>query len=120
MSWRLHPQRLPWRRTLLHLHFCSGIALGLYIVFISLTGSVLIYRNELYELFIPRDNAVGAAGMRAVSTLIALHENFLAGPAGRRVNGIGALAVLLMVLSGLVLWWPGLARWKRSLHLQRG
>lgn len=119
-TWFRHPQRLPWRRLLLRLHFYSGITLAAYIVFISLTGSVLVYRNELYEWFIPYDNAYGAAGMRAVSTLIALHENFLAGAGGRTINGIGASAILLMALSGLVLWWPGVARWRRSLRLARG
>jgi uncharacterized iron-regulated membrane protein len=54
-----------------------------------------------------------------VSTLIALHDDLLAGPAGRRVNGLGALAVLLVVLTGLVVWWPGIARWRRSLVLRR-
>jgi uncharacterized iron-regulated membrane protein len=92
-----------------------GVALALYVLFVSLTGSVLIYRNELYEYFIPREDSFGAGGIRAVSTLIALHENFLAGPAGRTVNGFGALAVLLMAVSGLVLWWPGVARWRRRL-----
>jgi len=119
-SWRRHPQQLAWRRLLFRLHQWSGLLLGLYILFISVTGSVLVYRNELYEYFIPFDDEFGAAGIRAVSTLIALHENFLTGPAGRTVNGIGALAVLLMALSGLLLWWPGMARWRRSLHLKRG
>jgi len=117
-SWRRHPQRLPWRRLLFQVHLCCGVAVALYVLFISITGSVLIYRNELYEYFIPREDTFGAAGVRAVSTLIALHENFLAGPAGRTLNGFGAMAVLLMVLSGLVLWWPGVARWRRSLRLQ--
>lgn len=119
-SWRRHPQQLPWRRSLFTLHLCCGVSVALYLLFISITGSVLVYRNELYELFIALEGRLGSAGMRAVTTLIALHENFLAGPAGRRVNGIGALAALLMVLSGLVLWWPGVARWRRSLRLQRG
>jgi uncharacterized iron-regulated membrane protein len=118
-TWLHHPQRLPWRRVLFQLHLWSGVACALYILFISVTGSVLVYRNELYEIFIPYENDFGARGIRAVTTLINLHENFRAGPTGRTVNGCGALAVLLMALSGLVLWWPGIARWKRSLHLVR-
>lgn len=118
-SWRRHPQRLPWRQLLFRLHLWCGVTVALYILFISLTGSVLIYRNELYEFFIPREDSFGAGGIRAVSTLIALHENFLAGPRGRTVNGIGAMAVLMMALTGLVLWWPGVARWRRSLRLAR-
>ncbi len=118
-SWKLHPQRLLWRKLLFQLHLWCGVTFALYILFVSLTGSVLIYRNEFYAYFIPHEDEFGAAGIRVVSTLIALHENFLAGPAGRTVNGFGALAVLLMALSGLVLWWPGIARWRRSLRMQR-
>jgi len=34
-------------------HLWSGIALGLYILMMSLTGSVLVYRNELYRAATP-------------------------------------------------------------------
>jgi uncharacterized iron-regulated membrane protein len=36
------------------------------------------------------------------------------------VNGIGALAVLLVAITGLKIWWPGIQRWRRSLTLHRG
>jgi len=168
----------------LQLHLWSGIGLGLYIFFISVTGSVLVYRNELYVAAIPepiistgsgpllsdvqlteaairlypgyralrvvrkpnRDEAVeiwldrgdeikkrlfdprsgmdvgsaAATGIWLVSKLIELHDDLLAGPAGRKVNGIGALAVLLVAVTGLVIWWPGLASWRRSLTVRRG
>jgi uncharacterized iron-regulated membrane protein len=57
--------------------------------------------------------------MRLVSALIDLHANLLAGPTGRTLNGIGALAVLLSAITGLVIWWPGKDRWRRSLTLKR-
>ena len=45
-AWRA-PQRIWLRRALFQIHVWSGIALGLYVVMLSITGSVLVYRNEL-------------------------------------------------------------------------
>jgi uncharacterized iron-regulated membrane protein len=49
-----------------------------------------------------------------------LHDNLLTGETGRKVNGVGALAVLLLATTGLVVWWPGINTWRRSLSLYRG
>ena len=135
-QWIDFPQRLWFRRVAFQIHLWSGVILGLYIFFISLTGSVLVYRNELYVLATPepgsysqdaspaqREPETGSArmlGIRLVSTLIELHADLLGGPAGRKVNGIGAFAVLLSALTGLIIWWPGIRRWRRSLLLRRG
>src|SRR5437016_2060024 len=43
------PQKIWLRRALFQVHLWSGIALGLYIFFMSVTGGVLVYRNELYD-----------------------------------------------------------------------
>jgi uncharacterized iron-regulated membrane protein len=43
------PQTIWLRRALFQVHLWSGIALGLYIFLMSVTGSVLVYRNELYR-----------------------------------------------------------------------
>jgi uncharacterized iron-regulated membrane protein len=121
--WLRHPQRLWLRRVLLQIHMWSGISLGLYIFFISVTGSVLVYRNELYVWALPDPlsptDTGSPTGYMLVTKLIELHKEFLAGSTGRTVNGIGACAVVLMALTGLVLWWPGLARWRRSMVLSR-
>ena len=165
------------------MHLWSGLALGLYILMITVTGSVLVYRNELYRaatpppiisknsgprltdgqltvaaarqypgyrvvnlgrarnldqavdiwlrrgdqvekrLFDPRTgsdlgNSVPTA-IRLVSNLIDLHDNLLAGPTGRKVNGVGAIALLVLAATGLAIWWPGIRTWRRSLTLQR-
>ena len=44
-----------------------------------------------------------------------LHENLLARRTGRVVNGIAAGFLLLLALTGLVNWWPGLQNWRRAL-----
>ena len=45
--WVRQPQKIWLRRALFQVHLWGGIAIGLYILMISLTGSVLVYRNEL-------------------------------------------------------------------------
>jgi uncharacterized iron-regulated membrane protein len=47
--WVRQPQKIWLRRALFQVHLWSGIALGLYILMISVTGSVLVYRNELFQ-----------------------------------------------------------------------
>jgi uncharacterized iron-regulated membrane protein len=182
--WVRQPQKIWLRKALFQVHLWTGIATGLYILMISVSGSVLVYRNELYRaatpdpiiskgpgprltddqlkefatrlysgfrvvhigraldadqavdvwlrrgddikkrLFDPRSGRdVGdsvATGIRLVSKLLDLHDNLLAGEAGRRVNGLGALAVLALAATGLVIWWPGIRTWRRSLSLHRG
>ena len=166
------------------MHLWSGIAAGLYILMMSVTGGVLVYRNELYRAATPDpivsqgtgprltdtqlteaamqmypgyrvvnigrpsnpDQAVDISLRRGVdvkkrqfdvrtgsdlgnsiptafwlvSELLDLHDNLLTGMTGRAVNGAGAFAVLLVAATGLVIWWPGVAMWRRSLTLPRG
>ena len=182
--WVRQPQNMWLRRALFQVHLWSGIAIGLYILMITVTGSVLVYRNELYRaatpppiiskgsgprltddqlteaarrlylgyrvvnlsrarnldqavdiwlrrgdeikkrLFDPRSGSdLGDAvptGIRLVSNLLDLHDNLLAGPTGRKVNGVGAIAVLALAATGLAIWWPGIRTWRRSLTLRRG
>jgi uncharacterized iron-regulated membrane protein len=182
--WVRQPQKVWLRRAIFQVHLWSGIGLGLYVLFISVTGSVLVYRNELYVAVTPEpvlstapgprlsdgdlaerarrsypgyrvgnflrptnpDQAVevwlqrggetkkrlfdsrsgtdvgsaAAPGVWLVSKLIELHDDLLSGSTGRKVNGAGAVAVLLLAATGLVIWWPGIRRWRRSLTLHRG
>jgi uncharacterized iron-regulated membrane protein len=173
------PQQLALRRFLFQVHLWAGLGAGLYIVMICLTGSVLVYRNELYLAFSPQPVIVegsGAAltaealalavrkaypgydiadveagktanhaievtlargeatrrrlfhpftgqdlgdplplGFRLTAWLLDLHDNLLAGPTGRRVNGVGALLLLFLCVTGSAIWWPGVRSWRRSL-----
>ena len=49
-----------------------------------------------------------------VRTLQDLHFDLLGGSRGRLVNGVGALGLLGMCVTGLVIWWPGVATWRRG------
>lgn len=181
--WVRQPQHIWLRKALFQAHLWCGIAVGLYIFMISVTGSVLVYQNELYRAATPEpiistssaprltdgqlreaatrlypgyrvmnlnrslnlDEAVVVrlrrgdetmqrlfdprtggdlgdsvpTGIRLVSKLLDLHDNLLAGPTGRKVNGVGALALLALAVTGLVIWWPGVKTWRRSLTLHR-
>jgi uncharacterized iron-regulated membrane protein len=59
-------------------------------------------------------------GIWLISRTIDLHDNLLAGATGRKVNAVGALALLLMAMTGLAIWWPGIRAWRSSLTLHRG
>jgi uncharacterized iron-regulated membrane protein len=46
-QWVQQPQRVWLRRASFQIHLWTGLALGIYIVVLSLTGSALVYRREL-------------------------------------------------------------------------
>lgn len=46
-----------------------------------------------------------------------LHNNLLSGRTGRIVNGVGGLSLTLMCFTGIVIWWPGRARWTKGLRI---
>jgi uncharacterized iron-regulated membrane protein len=177
--WIWHPQTAWLRKATFQLHLWSGIGVGLYVLLVSVTGSVLVYRNELYRaatrdpiivtesgarltddqlklaarraypgytvlninrarnpnqvvsislkgssdlksrLFNPYSGAdLGDSvtlGIRLVSKLLKLHDDLLGGTTGRMVNGVGALLIVVIALTGIVVWWPGIKTWRRSL-----
>jgi uncharacterized iron-regulated membrane protein len=47
------------------------------------------------------------------------HESLLIHPGsqGRMLNGVGAACLLLLNLTGIVIWWPGIRNWKRVLKV---
>ena len=179
--WLRQPQTLWLRRTVFQVHLWSGLGVGLYIVMISVTGSILIYRSELRQTFNPQPRVVVVSGARMSSEaltaaaqqahpestvsvvvepeelnhavtisvdregtrqqvffdpytgkdlgnalpvgwrlttwLLDLHDNLLTGRTGRAVNGVGALLMTLLSVTGAFIWWPGLHSWRRSLTI---
>jgi len=45
-----------------------------------------------------------------------LHVSLLVRPSGRgrMLNGVGAASLLLLNLTGIVIWWPGIRNWRRA------
>ena len=50
-QWVRQPQALWLRRATFQVHLWIGIAIGLYVVVLSLSGSVLVFRDDLDDLF---------------------------------------------------------------------
>jgi len=179
--WVRRPQELGLRKVLFQIHLWTGIGAGVYVLVICVSGSVLVYRNELYRTFQPRPTVVTGsgesmtvedlksiahraypgyevtdvrrgetanhaveialkrgkamkrrllhpftgedlgdpmpAGFRLTAWLLDLHDNLLSGETGRKVNGVGALCVTLLGITGAIIWWPGVGSWRRSLTL---
>jgi len=106
LQWVQHPERVWVRKCFFYIHLWVGAAVGLYIVLMSITGSMIVYRNELerFPSIIP-----------TVEWIVDLHENLLFGEDGRFVNGIGAICVIVLCLTGAIIWWPGINNWRRAL-----
>ena len=182
-QWISRPQNVWLRKAIFQLHLWSGIAVGLYVLMVSVTGSIIVYRNELYaaatrdpiivtesgtlltddelktaaaraypgysaaEISRPqnRNQAVTVSlkdgvwrkdrlfnpytgqdlgeavplGIRIVSKLLELHDDLLAGNTGRSINGLGGFLLIILACTGIVVWWPGIKSWRRSLIVHR-
>ncbi len=175
LIWR-RPRAIEARRWIFWLHLWAGLIAALYVIVIGVSGSALVFREELERGFRPRlspvdgmqadiDGAVAAfratrpgwdltwlrlpdaptaplevwlekghqrtidfihpasgavlsANEKALDLLhwfVELHFNLLAGRTGRIVNSAGAAALLFLAVSGMILWWPGIASWRRGL-----
>ena len=83
-----------------------------------------IYKDEKYRAVFAdaiTGNVIGSFPEKSfILWLQNLHFYLLAGTAGLFVNGIGALFLLALCLTGLVIWWPGIASWQRSLKIDFG
>lgn len=58
------PRDLWLRRAIFQIHLWTGLALGLYVVAISLSGSALVFRNDLYDVFTATPVIVSPIGAR--------------------------------------------------------
>ncbi len=193
-AWR-QPQQLWIRKAMFQIHLWTGIIVGLYIIAIGISGSILVFKEELMprpSVSVPavdlrsctpenlvsvvervqkafpekdafltacpqeanpmylttiRDKRKGPAGRQGrpaeprgqlavyshpvtgdvigtadreeswVNWMEELHVNILLGRSGRLWNGIGAATLLALVITGMVLWWPGIRTWTRALVL---
>jgi uncharacterized iron-regulated membrane protein len=58
-------------------------------------------------------------GLRMVSFISQLHMNLLMGYSGRLMNGVGGFLVAILSVTGMIIWWPGIRRWRSSLSVRR-
>jgi uncharacterized iron-regulated membrane protein len=173
------------RRALFQVHLWAGLGVGLYVLVISVSGSLIVFRRELDRALCPRIIMVSGVGPRLtdaelrataraayrpldvkqveirgarmpgaaveiwilgeafrferlfdpytgnnlgdtvaceptwVTQIAELHDNLASGRRGLRLNGVGAIAIVTMIVSGAVLWWPGKKRLRHSVTLHR-
>lgn len=105
-QWRDHPEKSWVRNVFYQVHFWVGALVAAYIFVMSISGSLIVYRDELF--------AMGFS----VEWIADLHANLLTGSTGRVVNGIGAICLTVLCLTGAVIWWPGMNYWRRSLTVE--
>lgn len=160
-------------------HLWSGIALGLYVLVISVSGSAIVFRNEIYRWADqgPRivqvqgeklsDEALKAAArvvypedtisfmwpgkqadhateiwldhkgarnqrifdpytgkdlgpsvpyaIQVTAWFMRLHTDLLGEKPGREINGWMSVLFCVLCITGAVVWWPGVDKWRRSL-----
>jgi uncharacterized iron-regulated membrane protein len=101
-QWLQHPEKSWVRRAFFQAHLWVGVGASVYMLLMSISGSMIVYRDELSRRF-------------SIGWLVNLHENLLFGSTGRLVNGIGAMCVTSLCVTGVFIWWPGIKNWRRSL-----
>jgi uncharacterized iron-regulated membrane protein len=168
------------RKLVFQIHLYVGLVVGLLLVSAGLTGSVLVWKNEIDALLHPEllrvepaqsrislqqvvetaarafpdrpaafiqmarspwesveVNTAGADPLQVyvdpyrgtvlgarrptetfANALFYWHTSLLSGEMGERVMGTAALLLLVLVLSGLVVWWPGMRRWADGLRVK--
>jgi len=62
--WARRPQNVWLRRATFQVHLWTGIALGLYVVATSVTGSAIVFRNSLYKSLSSGPRTVPVSGPR--------------------------------------------------------
>jgi uncharacterized iron-regulated membrane protein len=84
-----------------------------------LGGTGVNAKQRFFDPYTAKD--IGNArplGLQMVSWFSQMHMNLMMGYTGRRVNGVGGFLAAALCLTGLVIWWPGIKRWRRSLALR--
>ncbi len=181
--WLRRPQTTWVRKAIFQIHLWAGLLLGLYIVVVCVSGSALVFRNDIYDVLVAKlvvtptgpllsqnqleqalqrtypgyavsDVRPGRDGeeasevslvrgskeirrlvnpytgedrgpsisqwFRIMHWLSDLHGNLLLGSDGMTWNSIAGGLTALLCLTGLVVWWPGVANWRRNLGIRRG
>jgi uncharacterized iron-regulated membrane protein len=104
-QWLHHPERSPLRNVIFQVHLWVGAIASTYVLVMSISGSIIVYRNVLSRRF-------------SIEWLVKLHSNLLSGSTGKIVNGIGGIGLTLLCLTGAVIWWPGIEHWRRSMTVE--
>jgi uncharacterized iron-regulated membrane protein len=120
-QWVERPERLWVRQLIFQVHFWLGMMASAYVFIMSVSGAVIVFRDELAPIVsvewvvrLHEQWLIGASG----HVLNRLHEQWLIGASGHVLNGMGAVSLLVLSVTGAVIWWPGRAYWRRSLTIE--
>jgi len=180
MGFWKQPQQTLVRRAIFQIHLWTGIAIGIYIILISVTGSLVVFRRDLSQWKlgnVPAAEAVGQrmteekirelamqkypgweikevgmprrrlsavevtlvkdgqtighrfnpyngaymgeaypTSVRIMEWFVDLHDNLLAGEKGRQANAVGGGLLVVLSISGVVIWWRGASNWVKGLY----
>ncbi len=97
------------RKLFLAIHKWLSIPFGIFISIMCFTGALMLFRNEISAFF-----GYASGDMPFFKTVMKLHRWLMLVPenphggmsAGRFVMGLSAIAATLILISGIVLWWP--------------
>ncbi len=107
-EWLEHPEKARVHRPVFQIHLWAGMMASAYVFVMSATGSLIVFRDQI-------ETNPDSPLFNLVEGVVDLHANLLAGDAGRMVNAMGGLCLLVLCVTGAFLWWPGIAHWRRSL-----
>ena len=107
---------MPQRGWLARIHTWIAVSLGAYIVVVSVSGSASVFRRDFYRWHL---ESTHPHFMRAIEWLVDLHDNLLLRSTGRMLNGAGGALVIVLVVTGLLLWWPGWRQVPAALRIDR-
>jgi uncharacterized iron-regulated membrane protein len=179
------PRTVLLRKAAFQVHLWIGLAIGLYVVLLSLTGSALVFRREMDRAFAPQRPAIDRsrpiqspealeaaarraypgytivelgqvqrrnpvvqislsrngerierefsaytgedlgdpfpASSQALLWVAMLHDDLLLveNQRGRFWNGVGSILATLLCVTGAIVWWPGIASWRRAISIKR-
>jgi uncharacterized iron-regulated membrane protein len=118
-EWLWRPKSTLLRKVIFQLHLWSGLLLGLYVVVVCASGSTIVFRNDLYDWLEAGGKNVPykPALYHWLSWLGKLHGSLLMDTDGMTANAVGGFLVAALCLTGMVVWWPGIANWRRALAI---
>jgi uncharacterized iron-regulated membrane protein len=77
-------------------------------------GRVVVYIDKYRGKITGEDHFQG----KWTQWIYDLHVRLLSGATGETVNGIGALLLVILAATGLVVWWPGARDWRSGLRFE--
>jgi uncharacterized iron-regulated membrane protein len=98
--WARHPQKVWLRQALFQVHLWTGLAIGLYVVAICVSGSALVFRDRIFKALEPKPTLVAISGPRLTPAQLraaaqSVHPGYTAGYVFQAKNRNQAVVIWL-------------------------